>query len=1284
MRASRYHRMAVWMAVAVVAVLALSTLAGITSASRLGSNLSGPSAASTHVVQSSAATHSAVKARSSAVVSPHPGELDIYEAAGGGTTVDPSAAYYTVNAEPIWNVYETLIAYNGSLAGPAYTNYVPQGATCVPGSPECLAQTGSTLVFNNLTTGLPQYYTFEIDAGAKFYDAATSTSWSVYPSDVMFSLARTMAFSLVPGFGVYNGWINTQDLLPAGNRNWDGGLHGTYNTTPGNILNALLINDSAYCPHSSVPTNGCVTFNTGASGTAWPFFLELVADPMGASIQSCGAMTHFGGGVPGWSGSAIASGDGPCLLPDGGTTTNNSAWSTYIADLNTPQNATSWDSFEKLGLNYPSPQSGVQWNMIGSGPYYNINPVNPSVGYLLRANPSYAAPVGCAGQVGCLPLPGSYEPNVNVYWEVGDTIPLQQMAAGTADSAGFATSDTAQVLQIVKDGKYSLQTGIAGLSIFFDPFEFDFSVSASNKQDTHGGLNLAGNFLSNVALRQFLVSAFPYQTDRATLQTVDGVQYGEYYGGIIPHGMGTYYPTNLTWPNQPAFPGQGDPVSNPTVAGNVSWWWNELITPGTQWYNATFAACSSSSPCMFPMVGVVENPPTGTSMRNWISSIETLTGNALQPYEYDIHQQVLAGNVGLPPGSGNMPIYQYGWAPDYPDPTDYIGPMYLPDATYTYPDAVAETLGLAAFNSGTCGHATTSFADFAYWANLGQVPNDCQGIAYTSMNYWAGQAAYLTDLSTRQTYYTMVEKIAAELAFYMYWNQGVGAIDYGNWINAGGINTNVMIGGGSDQLWSFWNYASNFYSVTFTESGWTSSGTNVWTVSLAGIGTANSTTDTIVFSGVPNGTFAYTVAFIQGYAASPASGVITVAGSSPSQSVTFTAVTATGVAVTFYEQGLVSGTNYSITVQNVGAFAGNTTVSTFVLPAGTYTVNASFVPGYQTPTIGSVTVGTSPLAMTVTYTGTLFSTFPVTFTSSNLPTGQTWGISIAGFTNLSTTSSNTFWEKNGTFAWQVPAIAGLQATPSSGVFTVTGAPQSVSLSWTTVGAHYLVTFVEGGLPAGTQWTVNYGPTGSTLTVSTTSAYVQLLVVNSTSSAGTPWTVNAVTGFVASPASGSVYVAGSSPASVAIQFAPPAPLYAAVFTATGATSGVHWTLYVNNVPQTASGTSTTVNLAAGTYTWAVVISTSGYYATPSGGTITVTSAGASQSFSVAQTTSGPGTSSNSSTYLSTLAYALIGIFALLTVVFLVTTIMARRRPPSTPPQSWSSGQDNTGGGSPPSS
>ncbi|HYB63159.1 MAG TPA: hypothetical protein VEE86_01890, partial [Thermoplasmata archaeon] len=84
--------------------------------------------------------------------SPHNGTLETEEYTGGAglTTEDPAVAYDTISVEPILNVYETLVAYNGSGSnGLGPHAFVPVLATCVPGTVQCHEDYGSYLLANN-------------------------------------------------------------------------------------------------------------------------------------------------------------------------------------------------------------------------------------------------------------------------------------------------------------------------------------------------------------------------------------------------------------------------------------------------------------------------------------------------------------------------------------------------------------------------------------------------------------------------------------------------------------------------------------------------------------------------------------------------------------------------------------------------------------------------------------------------------------------------------------------------------------------------------------------------------------------------------------------------------------------------------------------------------------------------------------------------------------------------------------------------------------------------------
>ena len=289
--------------------------------------------------------------------SPHPGTILEYELApGGAQSEDPAIDYETVGAEPIANVYQTLITYNGTDVGPAATNYVPMAATCVPGSAQCQALYGKTL--QNGTN-----YTFVIQPNATFYDPSTGAHWSMYPTDVEFSIARDLGFSTLPFTTDHPGWIVAQALLSPGNESWDL-IHGSYNNTPQGILGSMVINGTQ-CPSAAltgINARGCITFKANGDNHPWPDFLEFVADPLGAGIVSCGwfSAKAQGAGIPYWTkGNVSGAGDQPCSQPGGGMGAPVSAIP-----------ATGWDDWEELGSGSFNGQflGNVQWAMAGSGP----------------------------------------------------------------------------------------------------------------------------------------------------------------------------------------------------------------------------------------------------------------------------------------------------------------------------------------------------------------------------------------------------------------------------------------------------------------------------------------------------------------------------------------------------------------------------------------------------------------------------------------------------------------------------------------------------------------------------------------------------------------------------------------------------------------------------------------------------------------------------------------------------------------------------------------------------
>ena len=730
-------------------------------------------------------------------VSKHPGTLDVWELIPGGSySEDPAYDYETAGYEPIINVYQTLIAYNGSDTGSSPSDYVPQLATCVPGSAMCTSMYGAG------NSGIDGYnYTFVLSPSAQFYDPSTGNSWGVYPSDVVFSLARTMGFSTGIAFGATNGWIVTQALLSSGNSGWDA-MHGVVNNTPQNIFASMSVNDSAWCPAAAMTqAHGCVTFHANANGLNWPYFLELIADGLGSSIVPCGwfSAQAQGAGIPNWTAGSEGAGDNgdhPCTLPGGATSTTDAAFSANVS----AQNPEGWDSWEQAGAGLSGTYVGnVQWNMVGSGPYY-MKSLTPGVSFLLQASPAYVAPCTWTG---CEPAAGTYAKTVSVIWETTATPGEEAYKSGIADAASVPLPDLSLLLSLVNAGTVSL-TSFPTISVYFFPFNLNFDQAGA--QSIVPTENVPGTFLSSNSMRQFLVNSYPYQTIQNTIQERNGLTFDINYGGAIPLTM-QYNQANISWPS-------GDPTGSASTPGTAQWWWAQATNSSSVNYDPmlTSLGCSSSTPCIVPMMGELGAPDVDQRITAWASEVNTISGGAIQIATNDINfGQLVGDSTSSAPGANPLGAFQLGWAPDYPDATDYVTPMYLANSTYTYSDAVYPQLTnvTQGYDNPSCGHV----GDYAYWAiqaNNHAIGDSCQGTAYLAMNVALHLAATQTDVNQRNILYWQAESIANGLALYLYWGQSNIVESCASYLDVSSFNNNITIGGGTDNTW---------YSVVYTSTG---------------------------------------------------------------------------------------------------------------------------------------------------------------------------------------------------------------------------------------------------------------------------------------------------------------------------------------------------------------------------------------------------------------------------------------------------------------------------------
>ena len=150
---------------------------------------------------------------------------------------------------------------------------------------------------------------------------------------------------------------------------------------------------------------------------------------------------------------------------------------------------------------------------------------------------------------------------------------------------------------------------------------------------------------------------------------------------------------------------------------------------------------------------------------------------------------------------------------------------------------------------------------------------------------------------------------------------------------------------------------------------------------------------------------------------------------------------------------------------------------------------------------------------------------------------------------------------------------------------------------------YSVTFSEAGLTKGTTWSVTLA--GSTR--SSSGSPVQFTEGNGSYA----FSIGRVSGYTASPSSGTVTVNGAS-VTQAVAFSPSAvATYSVTFTEAGLPSGTAWSLTLSGSPGSGSAPgSITFNEPNGTYSYSIG-SVAGYTASPSSGSATVSGADVSQ-------------------------------------------------------------------------
>lgn len=171
-------------------------------------------------------------------------------------------------------------------------------------------------------------------------------------------------------------------------------------------------------------------------------------------------------------------------------------------------------------------------------------------------------------------------------------------------------------------------------------------------------------------------------------------------------------------------------------------------------------------------------------------------------------------------------------------------------------------------------------------------------------------------------------------------------------------------------------------------------------------------------------------------------------------------------SITFSENGLPAGTTWMVKFGSTSGFS-SSQILTFPQTAALDTIVNYSVPsiyGYvSSASSGSIKLTGQNLTIYVQFKPYLSN---ISFTESGKPVGSYWTISIDGSTLSTNSSFMNFSVSNGSYVYSISSEVG---------FSFTG---SISVSGNSVvniefPAYYNVTFVEKGLPTGTDWFIYY-------------------------------------------------------------------------------------------------------------------------------------------------------------------------------------------------------------------
>ncbi|MEM0133762.1 MAG: hypothetical protein QXU18_00830 [Thermoplasmatales archaeon] len=424
-------------------------------------------------------------------------------------------------------------------------------------------------------------------------------------------------------------------------------------------------------------------------------------------------------------------------------------------------------------------------------------------------------------------------------------------------------------------------------------------------------------------------------------------------------------------------------------------------------------------------------------------------------------------------------------------------------------------------------------------------------------------------------------------------------------VNPFGSSSNYVYISTSHSINSRVSFISDQYNITFNEHGLSlGQSWNLLVMDQSGNIISYSATSGLLNIPLQNGTYRFSAVAGSGFLAYPSLSWFTVNGTSSSliqHNITFVSNI---MVVNFDESGLLSGTEWSVTLNGLQKTS-NIGIISFSLPGGIYVYNLPSTGQYSPlQSVGIVTVANSNKTIPIQF-HSIVST--VTFEVSSLPANYTWSVYVGGQVLETSNQSVSVSLQNGTYQFQTLEQGFYYPTNPYGLFTVSG--QSTTITIYFVSIQYTVSIKENGLPSGLAWTAQIiNETGVLTAYTSVDAYSNISLLNGSYS----FNMLATNFYVSIPGSGAFTVNGTS---LTLSLEYKLFTYYVNFTASDLPPGDSWNISLTSQYGITNYSLSTTSLVSfkvvnGTYSFKVMSQNKSVAPSPISGTLNVSGAAVS--------------------------------------------------------------------------